>query len=307
MTASAPKFLATCWTSAGNVVPGRSDPVSPISIEERVTAVAAAGYTGFGLGAPDIERVRDTIGYAGLSSLLVENGIADVELEYLEGWWTTGTWRQESDRVRAVLLDAAAALGARDIKVGLGDRQSTDDESRFAREFERLAEDASSVGTRIGLEPPALSIMPTLRPAAQLVREVAHPAGGLLVDIWHVVRSGTTFAELSAILPPEYIFAAELSDGAREPVGSLFDDTFDNRELPGEGQFDVAGFVTALRGLGFDGPWGLEVMSTTQRDLPVREAVEGAIRAARRVFDSMDDAVMVVRENPDLAFGGSGH
>jgi len=283
------RFLASCWTSAGDVVPGRTDPVSPVPIEERVAAVARAGYTGFGISALDLEHVRDTIGYAGFSTLLAEHGLRDVELEYLEDWWSTGIRREESDRIRSVLLDAAAELGARHIKVGLGDRQSADDEARFAPELSRLADDAQSVGTRIGLEPPATSMIPTLRQASRLVRDVAHPAAGLLVDIWHVVRSGTTFDELVTFLPPEYIFAAELSDGARLPVGSLFDDTFDYRLLPGEGEFGVAGFVTALRFLGFDGPWGLEVMSIAQRALPVTEAVEKAIEAARQVFDRLPD------------------
>jgi sugar phosphate isomerase/epimerase len=277
-------FLATCWTSAGMVVPGRTAAVSPVPIEERIAAASEAGYTGFGLATPDLEVVRDTIGYPGLSALFLASNLPHIELEYLEDWWTTGERRYESDRVRTVLLDAAAEVGAAHIKVGLGARQADDDELRLAREFEQLAADAASAGTRIALEPPALSIMPTLRPAVELVREVAHPAGGLLLDVWHVVRSGMRFDELLAIVPPEYVFAAELSDGAQDVVGNLFDDTFDRRLLPGRGEFDVAGFVSVVRQLGFDGPWGLEIMSTAQRALPVRQALENAIRAAREVF-----------------------
>lgn len=278
------EFLATCWTSAGMVVPGRTSAVSPVPIEERIVAAGEAGYTGFGLATPDLEVARDSIGYSDLSALFQENNLSHIEVEYLEDWWTTGNRRHESDRVRTVLMDAAAALGAHHIKVGLGDRQDDDDELRFAREFERLAADAASAGTRVALEPPALSIMPTLRPAVELVREVAHPAGGLLLDVWHVVRSGMRFDGLLTVVPPEFVFAAELSDGALEVVGSLFDDTFDRRLLPGWGEFDVAGFVSVVRQLGFDGPWGLEIMSTAQRTLPVRQALENAIRAARDVF-----------------------
>ena len=289
-SAHAPAFLATCWTSAGDVVPGRTAASSPVPIEERVAAVASAGYTGFGISAPDLEQVRDTIGYAGLKRLLDSADIRDVELEYLENWWTAGERRRESDRTRAVLLEAASALGARHIKVGLGDRQFQNDETRFPAEFERLAADAQAHGTRVAFEPPALSMMSTIAPAAELVRRVAHPAGGLLVDIWHVVRSGMHFDELRSVLPPEYLFAAELSDGDLDVVGELFDDTFDRRLLPGEGRFDVPAFVTTLRALGFNGPWGLEIMSTAQRALPVSAAVNNAIRAAERVFGQVDGA-----------------
>jgi sugar phosphate isomerase/epimerase len=120
-----PDLLATCWTSVGDVVPGRNGDVSPLSVEERVEAVANAGYRGFGIAAPDLAVVRATIGYPALAQLLEENGLRHVEVEYLQDWWTTGDRRRASDEVRELLLEAAAELGADHVKVGLGDRQDT--------------------------------------------------------------------------------------------------------------------------------------------------------------------------------------
>jgi sugar phosphate isomerase/epimerase len=80
------------------------------------------------------------------------------------------------------------------------------------------------------------------------------------------------------------VFAVELSDGAAAPVGTLYDDTFDNRRPPGEGDFDVVGFIRAIDSLGFTGPWGLEVMSTELRALPVEVAVKKVFEAAVRAF-----------------------
>ncbi len=280
-----PDLLATCWTSAGDVVPGRGGDVSPLPIEERVAAVAKAGYRGFGIAAPDLAVVRDTIGYPALAQLLDENGLRHVEVEYLENWWTRGDRRRASDRVRKELFEAAAELGADHVKVGLGDREDDLDEGLFASEFERLATEANAHGTRIGLEPPTDSMMPTIAPAAELVRTVANPAGGLLVDIWHIFRSGTGYEELVEVLPPEYVFAVELSDGRAQPVGTLYDDTFDHRLLPGEGEFDVVGFIRVLDRLGFAGPWGLEVMSTELRSLSVEVATKKVFDAAVRVFE----------------------
>jgi sugar phosphate isomerase/epimerase len=281
-----PDLLATCWTSAGDVVPGRNGDVSPLSAEERVEAVANAGYRGFGIAAPDLAVVGATIGYPALAQLLEENGLRHVEVEYLQDWWTTGDRRRASDEVRELLLEAAAELGADHVKVGLGDRQDDRDEERFASEFDRLATEAHAHGTRIGLEPPALSMMPTIAPAAELVRTVANPAGGLLVDIWHIFRSGTGYDNLVEVLPAEYVFAVELSDGRADPVGTLYDDTFDNRLPPGEGDFDVPGFIRALDSVGFEGPWGLEVMSTELRSLPTEVATKRVFDAAVRVFEA---------------------
>lgn len=288
--AQIPDLLATCWTSAGDVVPARNGDVSPLSVEARVAAVAKAGYRGFGIAAPDLAVVRRTIGYPALAQLLDENGLRHVEVEYLQDWWTRGERRRASDEVRELLFEAAAALGAGHVKVGLGDREDDQDEERFAAEFARLATEAHAHGTRVGFEPPADSMMPTIAPAAELVRTVAHPAGGLLVDIWHVFRSGTAYDELVEVLPPEYVFAVEISDGRAEPVGTLYDDTFDNRLPPGEGDFDVAGFVRAMESLGFKGPWGLEVMSTELRSLPVEAATKRVFDAAVRVFEAARSA-----------------
>ena len=128
-------------------------------------------------------------------------------------------------------------------------------------------------------------MMPTIAAAAELVRTVANPAGGLLVDIWHIFRSGTGYDQLVEVLPAEYVFVVELSDG-REPVGTLYDDTFDNRLPPGEGEFDVPAFIRALDSVGFEGPWGLEVMSTELRSLPVEVATKRVFASAARVFEA---------------------
>jgi sugar phosphate isomerase/epimerase len=76
-----------------------------------------------------------------------------------------------------------------------------------------------------------------------------------------------------------------MSDGRAQPVGTLYDDTFDNRLAPGEGDVDVVGFIRAIDSLGFPGPWGLEVMSTELRSMPIEVATRTVFDAAVRVFE----------------------
>ena len=57
-----------------------------------------------------------------------------------------------------------------------------------------------------------------------------------------------------------------------------------NRLLCGQGAFDLNGLVALLRDLEFDGPWGVEILSTSFRALPVREAVEIAAKSALTVL-----------------------
>lgn len=70
------------------------------------------------------------------------------------------------------------------------------------------------------------------------------------------------------------VFGVELNDAADQVLGTLFEDTVDRRMLCGEGAFDLPGLVNVLRELGFDGPWGVEILSESFRKLAVDEAVE---------------------------------
>jgi sugar phosphate isomerase/epimerase len=87
---------------------------------------------------------------------------------------------------------------------------------------------------------------------------------------------------MAALVPPEYLFAVELDDGAAVQVGSGLEDTFDNRVLCGQGDFDVTAFVDAVTEIGYDGPWGVEMMSVDHRALDPETAVAEAFDAAQK-------------------------
>jgi hypothetical protein len=55
-------------------------------------------------------------------------------------------------------------------------------------------------------------------------------------------------------------------------------DTFNGRRLPGQGDLDVRGFVDAVKSTGYDGVWGVEILSADYRKLPTEEAVPAAYR-----------------------------
>jgi sugar phosphate isomerase/epimerase len=117
----------------------------------------------------------------------------------------------------------------------------------------------------------------------QLVEAVGHPAVGLVVDSWHVFRAGTTVAELERCLSSEVVFGVELDDADADVKGTLFEDTVDNRRLCGEGAFPLVDFVAAMRRVGFDGPWGVEIISAEHRARPIEAGLRAALETARSV------------------------
>ncbi|OOP62338.1 hypothetical protein BMF89_09805 [Arthrobacter sp. SRS-W-1-2016] len=280
---STPELIATCWTSAGNIAPLTSPEISPVPIVQRLEAIASTGWSGFGLAYDDLVAARDTIGFSGLKTLIDQAGFRHVEVELLTNWWDDSLsheWRPQFE----LLLDAAETLGARFIKIGTAFGEPLEDLDFLVEPLRRLAKEASERGTRIALEPMPFSMVGSIPAAAELMRSVDMPECGLVVDYWHVFRAGTRLEELSRSVTAEQIFGVELNDADAEIKGTLFEDTRDNRRLCGEGDQDVAGFITALQAIGFKGPWGVEILSEQHRTRPVREALESARSTALACF-----------------------
>ncbi len=283
-TVTPARLIATAWTSAGNISPVDVPAVSPVPIVERVRAVADAGYVGLGLVADDLAALRESIGFAGLRDLVADAGLTHVEIELIERWWIPRGGPGHSYAVRDLLFEAADVLAPAFIKMGSEQGPRTPHPESLIAPLRVLADEAAAHGTRLAIETMPFSIIETVPMGADIVRAAGHPNVGLLVDAWHVFRAGTSLDELSTALMPEMVFGVELDDAADAVVGSLFEDTVDNRLLCGEGTFDLAGLVALLRDLGFDGPWGVEILSRQFRALPVPEALKLAAESARSVL-----------------------
>lgn len=272
-------LLANGWTTAGDASPWRNDQRSPLSLRERVEAASAAGFKGFGLLYADLVEAERELGLAGIRSLFEDNGLVHLELEFLTDWWTDGPRRAASDAVRRNLLRAAEALGAHHIKIGPDFEDKPWDLDVWAKEFATLAAQADGVGARLAIEFMLFSNIKSVHDALRLVEAAGHPAGGLVIDVWHTERAQTPPAELADI-PGSRIVGVELSDADSRVVDTLLEDTLRHRRLCGEGSFDLPGIISALRTAGWSGPWGVEILSDTYRALPVREATEAAYRTA---------------------------
>ncbi|GAB7069246.1 sugar phosphate isomerase/epimerase [Mycobacterium hodleri] len=258
--------------------------VSPVPVAERVKAVADAGFCGLGLIVDDLVVIRDAMGFDALKGLITDAGLTHVEIELLERWWIPRGAAGHTYDVRDLLFEAADVLGPAMIKIGSENGPPATDPLALAAPLRELAEQAQAHGTRVAIETMPFSAIATVPTGAEIVSAAGHSAAGLLVDAWHVFRAGTSLAELRATLTPEMIFGVELDDAVAEVVGTLFADTVDNRVLCGDGAFDLTGLVATLRELGFDGPWGVEILSTSFRALPVDRALRLAAESALTVL-----------------------
>ena len=291
------ELLAAYWTLAGDVYPGAPTEVSPIPLTDRAAAASAAGYTGMGLVHEDLVAVSAAIGYAGIRRILADHGIRHVEVEFLNDWDLdpASPARRVSDRVRAELLEAAGELGARNLKVSphlFADPPP--DVPRMRDAFATLSDEVRPTGANVIIEFMPFTDVRSIDTALEIAAGSDGSNVGLLVDTWHVFRGGIDLADVAAI-PPRFLKGVELDD-AGPAEGDPFDDTRFRRRLPGEGVFDIPGFLKAVGTAGFDAPYlGVEIISESFRRQPLQvmartsfEATIGQLRLA--TTDSLEAA-----------------
>jgi sugar phosphate isomerase/epimerase len=214
------------------------------------------------------------VGFGEIRRALSEQRMLCLEFESLFDWWADGEPRAISDAMRDDLVMAIDHLGVprSHIKCGPDLRGEEHGIEPYARGLGELADRAAAVGARVALESFPFTDLSSPARSDAVVRAAARDNAGLCIDIWHVERGGVPLDEIRAI-PAERIVHVELNDAGAEVVGALPDDTVDRRRLCGEGSFDLRGFVDAVAASGYDGAWGVEILSAEHRALGLQDAV----------------------------------
>ncbi len=288
MSQSKTELLAAYWTLAGDVYPGAPTEVSPFSLEDRAKAAAKVGYTGMGLVHADLMHYADTIGFGGIKRILDDNGIRHIEVEFLGDWFCPAgdPRRQASDQMRGELLEAAAELGARNFKVSPALFEETPpDVPNLAKEFALLCEQARPLGTAVIMEMMPFTNVKTIDTAMAIIEGANQSNGGLLLDIWHLVRGGMDYSEIAKI-PARYFKGIELDDADEQIVGTLFEDTRFSRRLCGQGSFDIPRFLREAKAAGFDAPYyGVEIINEKFRKQALDVMAKTSFDTARAEVD----------------------
>jgi sugar phosphate isomerase/epimerase len=120
------------------------------------------------------------------------------------------------------------------------------DLSRTFDQFAALAELAAQRGIRTAVEPvPGLTVgdLPT---ALAALAHVGRPDFRLLIDTMHLVRSGSSAADLAAV-DPHCIGYAQLNDTTLQPrLHNYMEEAMYERMVPGEGELPLRDILAAL-------------------------------------------------------------
>jgi sugar phosphate isomerase/epimerase len=277
------ELVASYWTLAGGASPHTDHEYSAFSFKDRVAAAARAGFAGFGIWHADLEHTLKTESLGDMRRILDDHGMKHIELEFLADWWfKDGERKAACDQRKRMLLEAASVLGAHHVKVG--DFLNTPcPMPQLVEAFAALCAEAAGHGTDILFELMPFANIHTLAGALELVTGADAKNGGIIIDLWHVVKLGIPYADVARI-PARFLGGVEINDGTFQAPWDLVEDTVNHRRLCGEGEFDVRGFVKTMLDAGYSGPWGIEVLNKEMRTWPIEQAAQRAAATTRAQF-----------------------
>jgi sugar phosphate isomerase/epimerase len=242
------------WSSAG-LFPG-DGAFSPFELSARAQSAAKAGFGGLSFWHTDLDHLLETRSLKEVRAILDDNGVGVFEVEFIEDWFLDGPARDASNNRKQMLLEASAVLGAHHVKVG-DFRNTPVGMPRLIDSFATLCEDAAEFGATIGFEFMASAMIHTLEESLAMVEGAGAKNGGLIVDIAHTMALGISNEAVSKI-PGRYMISVELNDNLLPTTPGYEPGA---RKFCGEGEFDIAGFVAAVKATGYAGPWAIEVFN----------------------------------------------
>jgi sugar phosphate isomerase/epimerase len=280
------ELVGLYWTLSGPVDVHVGREWSLFAFEDRCAEAAKVGFDGIGIWHADLAHLLETHSLPDLKAILDDAGLKHLELEFLMDWFLDpgDRRREEADRQRRFLFEAAAVLEPHHLKVGNIPAHEAPLEQVTERFAELCADAADRHTASIVYEFMPFDVnVRSLDAALAVVEGAGAPNGGVAIDTWHMAKLGIAPDDLRRI-PSRHLRWVELSDGRREDMPDLVDETVNHRRLPGEGELDVPAYVEACREAGYEGPWGVEVLSEELRSLPMEEIFKRAYETTSAQF-----------------------
>lgn len=205
--------------------------------EQLIASAAAAGFNAVGIW-------YDAASWTDQRTAAVAKALKDHKLIALDieaAWFHPGEAIDAHDSI----VDIAKAIGARNVLCVSSEPDSINTQQRL----ERLCHRAEGSDIRIVLEFLSLTTIKTLEQALSVIKNVKHPAAGILVDALHLHRNGSTAADL-ARLDPQLFPYLQLCDASLDiqdaSMEGLIEDALYLRQMPGDGELPLAELLASF-------------------------------------------------------------
>ena len=158
---------------------------------------------------------------------------------------------------------------------------------RAAADFRKLGERAARHNIRVGYEALAWGRhVSDHRDAWEIVRRADHPNVGLILDSFHTLARGIDVDTIRSI-PGDRIFIVQLADAPKIDMDLVYWSRH-FRNMPGEGDLDVTGFMRAVAATGYNGPLSLEIFNDQFRGGSPRAIANDGRRSLLALMDTVE-------------------
>ena len=160
---------------------------------------------------------------------------------------------------------------------------------RAAADFNALGDRAAKRGLRVGYEALAWGThVNDHRDAWEVVRRADHDQIGLIVDSFHTL-SRKTDPDTIRRIPGDKIFFVQLADAPLIDMDLLYWSRH-FRNMPGEGDLNVTGFMQAVLAAGYTGPISLEIFNDQFRGGSAKTIAKDGYRSLMALMDDVRHA-----------------
>ena len=249
------------------------------SLPERAEAAVAGGFACMSILCGDLvahERAGGSVRELGrdLAARGAPAPILDPFLAWYPGWKGSSATGAQADHQNVdadTVLRFAEELGARSLSVLTPFEGSPAPREQVLDALGAFADRAAAIDLALHIEVIPTSMTPDLAAGWDLVQGVGRANVGLVLDTFHLGRSGCTPEQLEAI-PGDRVFHVQLCDAPREPrIADYFEEAVTIRDFAGEGELGVVELARSLDRMGALRNVGPEVFSA---ELDAMDAAE---------------------------------
>jgi sugar phosphate isomerase/epimerase len=255
-------------------------------LEERFAAAHAANFHAVGLST-DAFLASEKAGVTPSQQrqLAERYEVVVAEIEVLRPWWGGADDRVRSELAEQTAFRMADTFGSRYVQA-IGPYHGSLDDA--AQTFAAVCDRAAEHGLTVGIEFLPYTNVPDARAAGRIVAAADRPNGGVCVDSWHHFRGAAEDAQIRELTASK-VAGVQLDDGLLEPEHpDYLTDCIENRRVPGEGEFDLVGFIRLLDEMDVSVPVSLEVISTQLQALR-------AVEVTRRLREGFHQVLVEAR------------
>jgi sugar phosphate isomerase/epimerase len=212
--------------------------------------------------------------------LVRQSGLSVSAVGVMHGWMLAdGADREQLLATFERSCIAAAALGCSRVMSPVD--RGRGDVGQAAANVKQVADIAARYGVQLALEfNSQAEQFNTLESVREVLKLAAHPACGLLLDTYHLERSGRHGRAFEEVAPQEIVYV-QFSDVPREGLepGQVL-----NRLPPGEGAVDFDGVFALLDEKGYAGPLSYEAPNPAAWERDPAQVARETLMATRKLL-----------------------